>query len=137
MAKTMIASEGMTDGQIESVANQVRDAMRKHRSEVGKEPAQLALSVDNLGMRMFAVFRELAEKLSGLITRHVKVDRTHTPDQVIDRTGRVRWYIDEQVLAKMPRDGFDEGNVVLFELDYHASVDEFCREYQDFGVLLG
>ncbi|MEK7579847.1 MAG: hypothetical protein AAB469_01490 [Patescibacteria group bacterium] len=47
----------MSDGQIETVVEQLRAAMRKHREEVQKDAAQQALGVDNLGMRMFVVFR--------------------------------------------------------------------------------
>lgn len=130
MTKIMNASESMTDGQIETTVNQLRDAMRKHRSEIGRESAQLALGTDNLGMRMFAIFRDIAEKQSKLIIRHVAVDRTRTPEQVINATGRVKWYINEQVLAEMPRDGFPEGEVEFFELDYDPTVNELDREYE-------
>lgn len=134
MAKTMIASEGMTDGQIDTLANQIRDAARKHCDEVGKDAAQRALGVDNLGMRMFTVFRELAEKLSGPIIRHVKVNRSLTPAEAIKATGRVPWYIDEEILAEMPRDGFEEGNVEVFELDYDPTPEQLDRELDARGL---
>ncbi|HEY4508887.1 MAG TPA: hypothetical protein VJC13_01220, partial [Candidatus Paceibacterota bacterium] len=75
MAKTMTASE-MTDGQIDTAVDSLRAAMRKHRSEIPKDAAQQALGVDNLGMRMFAVFRGLVEAVSNLIIRIVDVDIT-------------------------------------------------------------
>lgn len=129
MAKTMTASQ-MTNGQIDSAVDQLRDAMRKHREEVDKEGAQHALGVNNLGMRMFTVFRELAEAASKIIRRAVRVDRTRTATEVIDATSRVRWYVDEQVLAEMPLDGREEDTIEFFELDYDPDVEELDREYE-------
>lgn len=130
MAKTMTAPEGLTDGQIEALANQVRDAARKHRNELCKDQAQQALGVENLGMRMFAIFRKLTEKMGGIIARLIKVDRSQSPKQVIQATGRVGWYIDETVLTEMPREGRAEDQTLFFELDYGPTVDELDREYE-------
>ena len=130
MTKIMNASESMTDGQIDTAVNQFRDAMRKNRDGVGKELAQQVLGVDNLGMRMFAVYRDLAEKFGKTITRHVVVDRSLTPEQMINLTGRVKWFIDPEVLVEMPREGLSECAVEIFELDYDASVDQLDNEYE-------
>ena len=113
MSQIMTAS-GMSDGQIETAVEQLRAAMRKHRDEVQKDAAQQVLGVDNLGMRMFVVFRELAEAISNQITRHVKVDRTLTPRQVLDATCR-KQYITQSVVDAMPRGEEEEGDVVFFK----------------------
>lgn len=135
MAKTMIASEqSITDGQIENVVARLRDALRKHRNELGSEPVQQVLGVENLGMELLEPFRKRIELVSNVITCHVKVDRTKTPQEVINATGRTKWYIDEEVLAEMPREGFKEGEVVIFELDYDPTVDELDREYEIRGL---
>ena len=113
MTQIMIAS-GMTDGQIETAVEQFRAAMRKHRGEVQKDAAQQALGVDNFGMRMFVVFRELAEAMSNLIVRHMKADRMRIPQQVLDATGR-RQYTTQSVVDTMPRGEEEEGDVVFFK----------------------
>lgn len=69
-----------------------------------------------------------------LITRHVRVNRKQTPEQAINATGRVRGYIDEQVLAEMPTEGREDDNVVVFELDYDPTPDELDREYETHGL---
>ena len=113
MTKIMIAS-GMSDGQIETAVEQLRAAMRKHRDEVQKDVAQQVLGADNLGMRMFIVFRELAETMSNIIVRHVKVDRTKTPQEVLNATVR-KQYTTQGVVDAMPRGKEDEGEVVFFK----------------------
>ena len=74
MAETMTPS--ITDEQIDKATDQLRAAMRKHREEIPKDVAQQALGVDNLGMRMFAVFRQVVEAMANMITRIVDVDNT-------------------------------------------------------------
>jgi len=101
MALTMTAFT-MTTGQIETLVDQLRDAVRKHASEIPKDRAQQALGVDNLGMRMFTVFRELVESVSDWIVRLVDVDVTRTPKATLEATGR-RQYIDNAVVATMPK----------------------------------
>jgi len=113
MAETMIASD-MTDGQIDDLANKLRDAARKHRNEVSKDVAQQVLGADNLGMRLFVIFRQLAEAISNMIVRHVKVDRTKTPEQILEATGR-RQYVDANVVKNMPKGDENEGDIYFFK----------------------
>lgn len=120
MAKTMLASNTMTDGQIDDLANKLRDAARKHRSEILSDAAQRALGTENIGMRLFAVFRELAKKMSNLvILRWDDVDRTRTPQQVLDATGRKQHdkYTDPDVIRTMPLGKGEKGETIFFRLD--------------------
>ena len=112
MTQIMTASEAnvMTDGQIENAVDKLRAAMRKHRTRIASEVAQHVLGVENLGMEMFEVFCTRAEAISGIIIRRVKVDRTRTPQEVIDATGRTQ-YVDKNVLATMPKGEGDEVDV--------------------------
>lgn len=112
MAETMIAS--MSDGQIETAVEQLRAAMRKHRDEVEKDAAQQALGVDNLGMRMFSVFRGLAEAVSNMLVRQVTVNRSRTPEEAIKATGR-RKYVNDAVVKTMPRGEGVDAAVYFFK----------------------
>ena len=139
MDKTMIVSE-ISDGQIDTAADQLRAAMRKHRSEVTKDAAQLALGADNLGMRLFAVFRELAEMMSGLIVHHVKVNRTRSPEQALIATGR-KLYVTDSVVAAMPHGKGERVKLVYFEPSPDAydknrvmSCAALEREYDKHGL---
>lgn len=132
MAKTVIASgKPMTDGQIDNLVDKLRAAARKHRAEFASDAAQQVLGVENLGMELLEPFRRRVDAVSGMIVRHVKVDRTRTPQQVLDATGR-RQYVDPDVVASMPGcgDGIEELDVCFFPLRRFASdeeVEEACK----------
>ncbi|HEY4521311.1 MAG TPA: hypothetical protein VJL57_02845 [Candidatus Paceibacterota bacterium] len=113
MAKTMLAS-GMTDGQIDDLANKLRDAARKHRDEIGKDPAQEALRSENIGMRLLAEFLRIVDEVSGYVVRTVTVDRTRTMQQSLDATGR-RQYVNKDVVATMPRREGSKARLVYFK----------------------
>lgn len=119
MAQTMIASEEdtITDGQIDDLANRLRDAARKHRHEVPRDAAQQALGFDNLGMRLFAAFRELVVAVAGLIVRHVEnIDRAQTPKRAfVATTGRRTLYVNDDVAATMPQGEGASVNLVYFK----------------------
>ena len=133
MAKTMTPSveTPMTDGQIDKVVSHYRDMLKKHRGEIGgsEEVQRVLASGDYLG-EIVGVLRRQVAMVSNIIHRVVKVDRTRTAAQVIDATGRRKWYIDEEVLVEMPIDGRTEDNVEFFELDYDPSTAELDREYE-------
>ncbi len=137
MAKTVTAPE-MTDGQIENAVNKLRDAMRKHRSEILPDVAQLVLGVENLGMMMFTPFRERAEAVSNLIVRTAKVNRSRSPQEAIDATGRTQ-YTDRKVVDAMSKGEDDEVEVVFFKPDLSnrngfISDDDLEKEFELRGL---
>lgn len=115
MTQIMTAAE-MTDGQIENAVNKLRDAMRKHRSEITSDVAQQVLGVENLGMMMFTPFRERAEAVSSFIVRTAKVNRSRSQQEAIEATGRAQ-YTDRKVVDSMPKGEGDEVEVVFFKPD--------------------
>jgi len=129
MAKTMIAAKTeMTDGQIENAVGKLRDAMRKHRSDITSGIAQQVLGVENLGMMMFTPFRERAEAVSNLIVRTAKVNRNRTKQGALDVTGRVQ-YTDKDVVAKMPQGEGDKVEVVFFKLGRFVNNNDLEKEF--------
>ena len=112
MAETMTPS--ITDEQIDKATDQLRAAMRKHREEIPKDVAQQALGVDNLGMRMFAVFRQVVEAMANMITRIVDVDNTQTPETVLTAPGR-KPYVDNTVVTAMPKGKGGKTEVIFFK----------------------
>jgi len=115
MTQIMTATE-MTDRQIENAVNKLRDAMRKHRSEITSDVAQQVLGVENLGMIIFTPFRERALAVSNLIVFKVKVNRSRSGQEAIEATGRAQ-YTDRKVVDGMPKVEGDEVEVVFFEPD--------------------
>jgi hypothetical protein len=140
MGNTMTASKLMTDGQIETAVNHLRDAMRKHRSEIGSDAAQQVLGTENLGMMMFSPFRERAEAVSKMIIRKVdKVDRTKLPCEVLAATGRNQ-YVDRDVVNAMPHGSGEGAEVIFFKTDLSAkdgyiSDDDLEKEYALRGLV--
>ncbi|HXF43908.1 MAG TPA: hypothetical protein VNK70_00285 [Candidatus Paceibacterota bacterium] len=137
MERTMIASaerQKMTDGQIENVVARLRDALRKHREEFGSEPVQKVLGTDNLGMRLLEPFRQLVEAVSNLIIRRVKVDRSRTPQEALDATGR-KQYTNRSVVAAMPRGEGEEVEVIFFNLGRYVSDNDLEKEYELRGLM--
>lgn len=115
MTKIMTASP-MTDGQIDNVVDKFRAALRKHRREINSEGAQRVLETDNLGMVLYAPFRQLVEQESNTIIRRVTVNRTRTPEVALAATGR-KLYTNDEVVATMPNGEAEEVEVVFFKLD--------------------
>ena len=137
MTQIMTAAE-MTDGQIENAVNKLRDAMRKHRSEITSDVAQQVLGVENLGMMMFTPFRERAEAVSSLIVRTAKVNRGRSQQGAIEATGRVQ-YTDRKVVDAMPKGEGDEVEVVFFKPDLsnrngYISDDDLEKEFELRGL---
>jgi len=115
MTQIMTAAE-ITDGQIENAVNKLRDAIRKHRSEITSDVAQQVLGVENLGMLMFTPFRERAEAVSNLIVRKATVNRSRFPQEALEATGRAQ-YTDRKVVDAMPKGEGNEVEVVFFTPD--------------------
>jgi hypothetical protein len=136
MTKIMTPSvTPMTDGQIDKAVAHYRDALKKRRDDIGgSEEVQRVLGSDGYINEIVGVLRRHVAMVSNIIRRVVKVDRTKTAAEIIDATGRVKWYIDEEVLAEMPLDGREEDTVEFFELDYDPTVDELDREYEARGL---
>lgn len=137
MTQIMTAAE-MTDGQIENAVSKLRDAMRKHRSEITTDVAQQVLGVENLGMMMFTPFRERAEAVSNLIIRTAKVNRGRSQQEAIEATGRAQ-YTDRKVVDAMPKGEGDEVEVVFFKPDLSQrngfiSDDDLEKEFELRGL---
>jgi hypothetical protein len=141
MAQTVTASvktNKMTDGQIDNVVDKLRSAMRKHRFEITSEVAQQVLGVENLGMEMFAVFRKHAEMMDNLIVRRAKIDRSRMPQDILKSTGR-KQYVDDSVVAGMPRGEGEEIDVIFFKPDLSKrdgwiNDDDLDKEYESRGL---
>jgi hypothetical protein len=71
---------------------------------------------------------------SGLIVRHVMVNRHQNPKQAISVTGCVK-DIEDGVLATMPQASTAEEDVYFFKLEPGVSAEEVDREYQRRGLV--
>lgn len=136
---TSMTPSQITDGQIEKFADQFRAALRKHRHEVSSAVAQQVLGTEKLGAELFRLVRKHAERISNEIVRRVKVNRSQTSKQALDATGR-REYVDDRVVAAIPRGEGDEVEVVFFKPDSESYKDGWIscadvdKEYEKRGL---
>jgi hypothetical protein len=118
-----------TDGQISKAVSNYRALIEKHAPEFNSESVQKGLGHPNLAGEMLAVFRKYADMFANLITRVVKgINRTITPKQVLDATGRTQ-YTDKDVVASMPRGQGEDKEVVFFKLSRSISDEDLEKEY--------
>src|SRR3989344_4377756 len=138
MVETMIASQTqseMTDGQIDETCAKLRAALNRHRKEISSDAAQLALGTGNIGMRIFAPFREQVEMFSEMIVREVDVDYDIPPEEAIHATKRAE-YSNNEVVATIPRDGKGKKRVrvYFFPLRKLTSVKDVQKLLKQHGL---
>ncbi len=127
------SAQKMTDGQIDKATDIFRAQLRKHRNDFGSEAVQLVIGQPELGTDLLSVFRKRVEAVSGMIVRHVKVDRTRSPQAVLDATGR-RQYTNKEVVDAIPWHGDEEVDVCFFKLDRSVSCDDLEKECELRGL---
>jgi len=136
-----MTTSSMTEGQIGRALEIFRAQLVKHTTEFSSEAVQLAFGQSELGYDLLGAFRRRVEAVSNLIIRHVRVDRSLEPQQLLDATGRVQ-YTDRNVVSSMPRGQEDEGDVFFFkprdeayDEDGLISDDALESEYEFFGFV--
>jgi len=108
MAKTMTPSDKpITKGQIGKFYDVFADALAK--SGLRSEPTQLVLAIHgaDLAKQFVALVRKHVDAISNMIFHTVTVDRTRSPQQVLDATGRTQC-TDKEVVASMPKGEAEE-----------------------------
>ena len=112
----MTPSKAMTSGQIDKAVALYRALLEKHSGELNGEAVQTVLGQSELAGEQLAVFRRRVEAVSNLIVRRVKVNRTRTPQEALDATGRTQ-YMDREIVDGMPKGEGEEVEVVFFKPD--------------------
>jgi hypothetical protein len=138
MTQIMTPSKTTTDGQIDKAVASYRALLEKHSKEFGAEAVQTVLGQPEFTNEQFAVFRRRIEAVSNLIVRKVVVDRSRTPQEALDATGRVQ-YTNREVVDNMPKVVADEAEVVFFKPDLsgrdgHISDDDLEKEFELRGL---
>lgn len=133
--KTMTPSvaPSMTDGQIDKAVATYRAMLCKHRSELGSDAVQHVLGQPEYVAAQVAVLHERVEAVSDLVVCHVSVNRTRTPLEAINATGRAK-YLDDNVVATMPQGEGDEADVIFFKLGRNISDADLDKEYNLRGL---
>lgn len=133
MGKSMTPS-AITPGQIAKLLDLQAAALRK--SGLPSEPTQQVLESQGaaLANEFVASVRKRVEAIFNLIVRRAKADRSRTPEQALAATGR-RQYVDDGVVATMPRGKGAKVETVFFKLDLSErgsfiSDDDLEKEFE-------
>ncbi len=124
-----------TEGQGEKFHGLFVDAVRK--SGLPRKGTQLVLEEEGpeLVKECLDSLRRRVEWRADMIVRHFKVDRTKTRQQMLDATGR-KQYVDKNMLATMPTDGPEEGDLYFFPLKRFVPISEVAAELESRGFVI-
>ena len=105
-------TENVTDEQLGRASDRFKTHCRKNAVSLPKDTVQLILEDEGkeLAQEMFEVFRVRVERRSEMIVRHFKVDRTRTRERIVTALNR-KEYVNSGVLATMPTEGVEEGDL--------------------------
>jgi len=131
---TPMTTSPMTGKQVDRVCEIFRAKITKHAPEFSSEAVQLAFGQSKLSAEWLAVFRKYVEMFSDMIVRHVKVDRSKTPQEALDATGR-KQFTDKSVVKSMPKGTGEEKEVFFFKLGHFTSDDDLENEFDSRGLL--
>jgi hypothetical protein len=122
-----------TAGQINKAVANYRAMLEKHSDEFPVEAVQTVLGQSELAGEQLDVFRRRVEKVSNIIVRTVRVDRSISPQAVLDATGRVQ-NTNDTVVKSMPKGEGEDVKVFFFKLDRWVSDAELDEEYKLRGM---
>jgi len=126
----------ITAEQIGRLSDRFSERCRKNKVSLPKDTVQLVLEQEGgeLAQEQFEALRKRVERRSEMIVRHFKVDRTKTREQMITALKRTP-YVDAEVLATMPTDGKDEGDLYFFPGKRTIPALELAREFEYRGLV--
>src|SRR3989344_207932 len=131
---TPSATAVITSGQIGKIQELLGAALRKSGLPSGPTQDVLEIQGDSLAADLLAQVRKRVEAMSELIVRRVKVNRSRTPQETIKATGR-NPYVDDTVVAAMPRGEGEEVDVYFFKVGHDISDAELEKQYELRGLI--
>lgn len=131
---TFMTPSRMTEGQLDKAVDLYRAMVRKHSSEFSSDAVQQVLGQPDYVAEQVAVLRHRVEAVSEMIVRPFKIDRTKTVEQMISALGR-KEYVNHDVLATMPLEGPDEGEMYFFPVKQYIPVAEQPAELAKRGLV--
>src|SRR3989344_4353986 len=140
MSKIIAPIDEISKEQIGRASDRFAERCRKNGVSLPKSIVQQVLEEEGslLAQDMFEALRVRVERRANMITRHVHVDRTRTPQEVLDATGRAQ-YTDRKVVDAMPKGEGNEVEVVFFKPDLSQrngfiSDDDLEKESESRGL---
>lgn len=133
MTPSVESQKEITEGQINKAIANYRMLLEKHAPQFSADATQQVLGDPAFAAEQYSVFQRRMETISGLIVRRVAVNRSRTPQQAIDATGRNK-YLTNSAVASMPQGNGEEVDVFFFKLDRYTSDDDLDKEYELRGL---
>lgn len=133
---TQVVTPSITAGQVGKMTDSLTALCRKNQESLPSSIVQQVLEDEGaeLAVEQFKALRTRVERRSELIVRPFKLDRTRTVQQMITALGRPE-YIDKNVLATMPSDGPDEGELFFFPGKRNLPVPELAAVFDSYGLV--
>lgn len=129
MVDTITPSEKtITEGEIGKINELVAAKLRKSNLPSNLVYEILKTKGGELADNLVADLQRMVDAISDLIIRRVPVNRSRAPKEALKATGRNQ-YVDDSVVANMPRGEGDEEEVVFFKLGRWISDDDLEKEY--------
>lgn len=132
-AKAKTQSNTITNGQIGQICDRLTTKFRESHLPVEAVQSVLREPGGAFIDEMFGIFRARVEAQSNMIVRRTKVNRSLTPQEMLDETGR-RQYTDRDVIATIPQGEGEEVDVYFFNPGRYVPVAELAKEYELRGL---
>ena len=134
MSKDVSPSTPITEEQLGKIADLVKAQIRK--LNLPSDASQQVIESQGKAIALATAndFRARVEAFSNMIVRHVRVDRSRPPQQVLDATDR-RQYTDSSVVKNMPKGTGEETDVCFFKLSRSISDADLEKEYALRGLI--
>lgn len=131
---TNVRTQSITNGQI----GQINDRFATKLRESGLQSKDVQKVLEMPGNpaidEMVAVLRKYVEEQSEIIIRRVRVDRTRSPMEVINATGRNK-YVNDSVVATIPKGEGDEVEVYFIPTKRFVSKKEVSTFLAQYGLV--
>ncbi len=138
----------ITAGQTGKIADNLSAALRKSELQSASAQRVLEHSGDKMTTELLEIVRKYVEAESRTSVRRIKVDRTRTPQEALDATGRTQFAEgvagsgrielgERKVVDSMPSCTDAEVELVFFRLYLQSgsiSKDDLVREYKRRGL---
>lgn len=118
---TIATVKGITSAQAGRVSDRFLARCRKESTTLPRDTVQIVLDDEMEGLvnEMFTALRTRVERRLKVIVRRIPVDRSRSPQAVLNATGRKK-YVTDSVVVTMPKGQGGEVEVHFFKPDKSA-----------------
>jgi len=131
---TTVRTQSITGGQIGQINDRLATKLRDSGLPLEAVQNVLKMPGNMVIDEMVAVFRKHVEAQGDFIVRRIRVDRTRTPMEAINATGRNK-YVNDDVVASMPQGEGDEVDVYFVPTKRFIPANEVSAFLAQYGLV--